>query len=32
LFARYGNILPLGFAALLIGFALLPLARRRASV
>lgn len=31
LFARYGNILPLGFAALLIGFALLPLARRRAS-
>jgi apolipoprotein N-acyltransferase len=32
LFARYGNILPLGFAALLIVFALLPLARRRASV
>lgn len=32
LFARYGNILPLAFAALLIAFALLPLARRRASV
>ena len=32
LFARYGNILPLGFAALLIVFALIPLARRRASV
>jgi apolipoprotein N-acyltransferase len=31
LFARYGNILPLGFAALLIACALLPLARRRAS-
>ncbi|MBL0924433.1 MAG: apolipoprotein N-acyltransferase [Sphingomonadaceae bacterium] len=31
LFARYGNILPLGFAALLIAFALLPLARARAS-
>jgi apolipoprotein N-acyltransferase len=31
LFARYGNIIPLGFAALLIAFALLPLARRRAS-
>lgn len=31
LFARYGNILPLAFAALLIAFALLPLARRRAS-
>jgi apolipoprotein N-acyltransferase len=26
LFARYGNILPLGFAALLIGLSLLPLA------
>jgi apolipoprotein N-acyltransferase len=31
LFARYGNMLPLGFAVLLIAFALLPLARRRAS-
>lgn len=31
LFSRYGNILPLGFAALLIAFALLPLARRKAS-
>jgi apolipoprotein N-acyltransferase len=30
LFARHGNILPLGFAALLILLALLPLARRRA--
>ncbi len=29
LFARYGNILPVGFALLLIAFALLPLARRR---
>ncbi len=28
LFARYGNIVPLGFAALLMAFALLPLARR----
>ncbi len=31
LFARYGNALPLFFAALLIGGALIPLARRRAS-
>ncbi len=31
LFARFGNILPLGFAVLLIGISLLPLARRRAS-
>ena len=31
LFARYGNILPIGFALLLIAFALLPLARRRSS-
>jgi apolipoprotein N-acyltransferase len=31
LFARYGNILPVGFALLLIAFALLPLARRRSS-
>ncbi len=31
LFARYGNILPVGFALLLIAFALLPLARRNAS-
>ena len=31
LFARFGNILPLGLAALLIAFALLPLARRRTS-
>jgi len=31
LFARYGNILPLAFAGLLIFFALLPLARRQAS-
>lgn len=31
LFARYGNILSLAFAALLIACALLPLARRRAS-
>lgn len=30
-FARYGNILPLAFAALLIAFGLLPLARRRTS-
>ena len=29
LFARHGNILPVGFALLLIAFALLPLARRR---
>lgn len=32
LFARYGNILPLAFAALLIALSLYPLARRRASV
>jgi len=31
LFARYGNILPLGFAGLLIAFALLPLARHTRS-
>ena len=31
LFARYGNILPVGFALLLIVFALLPLARRTTS-
>jgi len=31
LFARYGNILPLAFAGLLIAIALLPLARRKAS-
>ena len=31
LFARYGNILPIGFALLLIAFALLPLARRKTS-
>jgi apolipoprotein N-acyltransferase len=31
LFARHGNILPLGFAALMIAFALLPLARTRFS-
>jgi apolipoprotein N-acyltransferase len=31
LFARYGNILPIGFAFLLIVGALLPLARRRTS-
>lgn len=31
LFARFGNILPLGFATLLIGLALLPLATRRFS-
>ncbi len=31
LFARFGNILPLGFAVLLMGAALLPLARRRPS-
>jgi apolipoprotein N-acyltransferase len=31
LFARHGNILPLGFATLLISFALLPLVRRRFS-
>lgn len=31
LFARFGNILPLGFAGLLIAFALLPLARRTRS-
>lgn len=31
LFARFGNILPLGFAALLILITLLPLARRRPS-
>ena len=30
-FARYGNILPLGFAALLMLLGLLPLARRRAN-
>lgn len=30
-FARFGNILPLGFALLLIAFALLPLARRQTS-
>ncbi len=30
-FARYGNVLPLAFAGLLIAFALLPLARRKAS-
>jgi apolipoprotein N-acyltransferase len=31
LFARYGNILPLGLAALLIALAFLPLVRRRIS-
>jgi apolipoprotein N-acyltransferase len=31
LFARHGNILPLGFAALLIALAFLPLVRRRFS-
>ena len=31
LFARYGNILPLGFASLLIALAFLPLVRRRIS-
>lgn len=31
LFARFGNILPLGFAVLLMAAALLPLARRRPS-
>ena len=31
LFARFGNILPLGFAGLLIAFALLPLAERARS-
>lgn len=31
LFARYGNILPVSFAALLIALAFLPLARRRLS-
>ena len=31
LFARYGNILPVGFASLLIALSLLPLARRKAS-
>jgi apolipoprotein N-acyltransferase len=31
LFARHGNILPLGFAAMLIALAFLPLVRRRAS-
>jgi apolipoprotein N-acyltransferase len=31
LFARHGNILPLGFAALLIALAFLPLVRRRIS-
>ncbi len=31
LFARFGNMMPLGFAVLLIGVSLLPLARRRAS-
>ena len=31
LFSRYGNILPVGFALLLIAFALLPLARRQTS-
>lgn len=31
LFARYGNILPLAFAALLIALAFIPLARRRTS-
>ncbi len=31
LFARYGNILPLAFAALLIAFSLLPLAGRKGS-
>ncbi len=32
LFARYGNLLSVGFALLLIAFALLPLARSRTSV
>lgn len=31
LFSRYGNVLPVGFALLLIAFALLPLARRQTS-
>jgi apolipoprotein N-acyltransferase len=31
LFARYGNALPMAFAALLIAFGLMPLARRRTS-
>jgi apolipoprotein N-acyltransferase len=31
LFARFGNILPLAFAVLLIALAFMPLARRRAS-
>ncbi len=31
LYARYGNILPLGFAALLVALAFLPLVRRRIS-
>lgn len=31
LFARFGNMLPLGFAGLLIAYALLPLARRARS-
>jgi apolipoprotein N-acyltransferase len=31
LFARFGNILPLGFAVLLMGFAFLPLAQRQTS-
>ena len=31
LFSRFGNILPVGFALLLIAFALLPLARTRTS-
>ena len=31
LFARFGNILPIGLALLLIAFSLLPLARRRGS-
>ncbi len=31
LFARYGNILPLGFAALLLALSLLPVVRRRTS-
>lgn len=31
LFARYGNILPLGLAALLVGLAFLPLVRHRSS-
>lgn len=31
LFSQYGNVLPLGLAMMLVAFALLPLARRRAS-